>query len=123
MSTWFTILTILILIASILLILVVLAQNGKGDGMASNFVAGNQVLGVRQMADSLEKISWGLVTFILVMSIVPSIAISGSRQSGVDVTDQIETEAVEQPAFPGIQTEAPATEAPATEVPADSASN
>ena len=116
MSTWFTILTILILIASILLILVVLAQSGKGDGMASNFVAGNQVLGVRQMADSLEKISWGLVTFILVMSIVTSIAISGSRQSGVDVTDQIET--VEQPAFPGIQ-----TEAPATEVPADSASN
>ena len=57
------------------------------------------------------------------MSIVTSIAISGSRQSGVDVTDQIETEAVEQPAFPGIQTEAPATEAPATEVPADSASN
>ena len=120
MSTWFTILTILILIASILLILVVLAQNGKGDGMASNFVAGNQVLGVRQMADSLEKISWGLVTFILVMSIVTSIAISGSRQSGVDVTDQIETEAVEQPAFPGIQTEeAPAQEAPAAETPAE----
>ncbi len=124
MGTLFTILTICIVVASILLVLVVLLQNGKGDGLASNFVAANQTLGVRQAADILEKMSWGLVTFILVLSIVTSIATSGSKKSDIDVTDQIQTEAVQQPEFPGIQNQgaadqaAPAQEAPATEAPA-----
>ena len=72
MNALFTTLVVLIIIASILLILVVLLQSGKGDGMASNFVAGNQTFGVRQTADILEKITWGLVTFIAVVSIVAS---------------------------------------------------
>ncbi len=49
---------VLILIASILLILAVLAQNPK-SGMAANFGASNQVMGVRQTADFLEKIHLG----------------------------------------------------------------
>ncbi|MBQ2006590.1 MAG: preprotein translocase subunit SecG, partial [Bacteroidales bacterium] len=61
MNTLFVILTVLIVLAAILLILVVLLQNGKGQGMASNFVAGNQTFGVRQTADILEKVTWGLV--------------------------------------------------------------
>ena len=61
MNALFTILTILILLASALLVLVVLLQNGKGEGLASNFIAGNQTFGVRQTADLLEKVSWGLV--------------------------------------------------------------
>ena len=68
MNALFTILTILIIIAAALLVLVVLLQNGKGDGLASNFVAGNQTFGVRQTADILEKITWGLVAFILVVA-------------------------------------------------------
>ena len=73
MNALFTILTILILLAAALLVLVVLLQNGKGEGLASNFVAGNQTFGVRQTADLLEKVSWGLVAFILVLSIVTSV--------------------------------------------------
>lgn len=65
MNWLFVTLTVFILIACVLLILVVLLQNGKGDGLASNFVAGNQTFGVRQTADMLEKVTWGLVTFIL----------------------------------------------------------
>ena len=72
MNALFTTLVVLIIIASILLILVVLLQNGKGDGLASNFVAGNQTFGVRQTADILEKITWGLVAFIAVLSIIAS---------------------------------------------------
>lgn len=72
MNAAFTILTILVIIASILLILVVLLQNGKGEGLASNFVAGNQTFGVRQTADLLEKFTWGLVIFVLVVSIISS---------------------------------------------------
>ena len=119
MNTLFTILTILIVIASILLTIVVLLQNSKGEGMASNFVSANQTLGVRQTADSLEKVSWGLVTFILVVSIITSFTITGNRGSEIDVTDQIENTAA-QPEFPTapVQQTAPATEAPAQETPA-----
>ena len=72
MNALFVILTVLIIIAAFLLIIVVLLQNGKGEGLASNFVAGNQTFGVRQTADALEKITWGLVAFILAVSIISS---------------------------------------------------
>ena len=121
MNTLFTILTILIVIAAILLIAVVLLQYGKGEGMASNFTSANQTLGVRQTADILEKVSWGLVTFILVVSIITSFTIR-NHVSGINVEDMIEN-VEEQPAFPSnpIQQEAPSTEAPATEAPAEPA--
>ena len=72
MNALFTTLTVLIVIAAVLLILVVLLQNGKGEGLASNFTAGNQTFGVRRTADILEKITWGLVIFIGVVSIIAS---------------------------------------------------
>ena len=116
MNTLFTILTVLIVIAAILLIAVVLLQNGKGGGMASNFVAGNQTFGVRQTADILEKISWGLVAFIIVVSIIASFS-TGTNGTGIDVTDRLENVATdEQPAFPTAPVD---IEAPATEVPAE----
>ena len=113
MSTLFTILTILIVIAAILLIAVVLLQNGKGEGMASNFTSANQTLGVRQTADILEKVSWGLVTFILVVTIITSFTVR-NHVSGIDVDDLIEN-VQEQPEFPSapMQQEAPSTETPA----------
>ena len=109
MNAVFTILIVLIILASILLILVVLLQNGKGEGMASNFVAGNQAFGVRQTADLLEKVTWGLVAFIVVLSVVASFT-TGASGNEVDVTDKIENVTTdEQPAFPTapIQTENP----------------
>ena len=112
MNAVFTILTVLIIIAAILLIIVVLLQNGKGEGLASNFVAGNQTFGVRQTADLLEKFTWGLVAFILVVSIISSFTM-GTNGTGIDVTDKIENVATDQqPAFPTapIQQTAPSTE-------------
>ena len=113
MNVVFIILTVLIVIAALMLIGVVLLQNSKGDGMASNFVAGNQTFGVRQTADILEKITWILVTFVLVVSIIASFT-TGSRQTGIDVTDKIENtvNASEQPAFPAapVQQESPTSD-------------
>lgn len=112
MNVVFIILSVLIVLAAILLIAVVLLQNSKGDGMASNFVAGNQTFGVRQTADILEKITWGLVAFILVISVVSSFTM-GSRKGQIDVTDKIETVAPDaQPEFPAAPTqqEAPTSE-------------
>ena len=78
---------VLILIASVLIILAVLAQSPK-SGMAANFGASNQVMGVRQTADFLEKFTWGLAISIVVLSLaatmtMPSAGISSSK-SGVE---------------------------------------
>ena len=101
MNAIFTILTVLIIIAAVLLILVVLLQNGKGDGLASNFVAGNQTFGVRQTADLLEKVTWGLVIFILLVSIISTFTLNNNNSaSGVGVSVEDELNKIEQPAFP-----------------------
>ena len=84
MSTAFVILLVLIIIAAILLIAVVLLQNGKDGGLATNFTSANQTLGVRQTATILEKATWYLVSFILVVSIITVFVNRGSTQSGTN---------------------------------------
>ena len=64
---------VLILIASVLLILSVLAQNPK-SGMAANFGASNQVMGVRQTSDFLEKFTWTMAVVIVVLSLLATLA-------------------------------------------------
>ena len=118
MNVLFTILTVLVIIASVLVTIVVLLQNSKGGGLASNFVAGNQTFGVRKTADILEKITWGLVAFIFVFSISTTFTTTGSGKNEVDITEKVENAATEQvPEFPSapLQQSAPAQEAPANE--------
>ncbi|MBR5384719.1 MAG: preprotein translocase subunit SecG [Firmicutes bacterium] len=104
MNLLFTILVVLIVIASILLTLVVLLQNGKGDGLATNFVAGNQTLGVRQTANILEKITWGLMAFVLVVSIISTFSLKTDSEgaSRDSLTEEILNQGTtdEAPAFP-----------------------
>ena len=114
MNVLFTILTVLVLIASVLITLIVLLQNGKGGGLASNFTAGNQTFGVRQTTDILEKITWGLVTFVGVIAILINVFTLSTRTQEVDFTEKIEM-AASAPEFPAA---APSTEAPA-ETPAE----
>ena len=109
MNILFTVLTVLVLVASVLITLIVLLQNGKGGGLASNFTAGNQTFGVRQTADILEKITWGLVVFIFAISIVTTFSL-GTKSTSVDFTEKLESEAA-APVFPEAVQEAPAVEA------------
>ena len=100
MKALFIILTVLVILASILLTIVVLLQNSKGGGLVSNFTTGNQTFGVRQTSDMLEKITWGLVAFIFVVSVITTF-IPHINQSG-NITDQINTEvAAPAPDFNG----------------------
>jgi preprotein translocase subunit SecG len=62
-------LTVLIVIAAVLLILVVLIQNPKGGGIASNFSAGNNIMGVKRTTDFIEKLTWGLAIGIIVLTL------------------------------------------------------
>ena len=68
----YSICIVLILVASVILILSILVQNPK-SGMAANFGAANQVMGVRESANILEKTTWTLATVILVLSLVATI--------------------------------------------------
>ncbi|MDD4994309.1 MAG: preprotein translocase subunit SecG [Paludibacter sp.] len=65
----YILLIILIVIASILLTLLVLVQNSKGGGLAAGFSSSNQIMGVRKTTDFLEKATWGLVVFVVVLSV------------------------------------------------------
>ena len=72
--------SILILIASILLILIVLIQNSKGGGLASGFSSSNQIMGVRKTTDFLEKATWTLAGTVVVLSIVITAFIPRAQQ-------------------------------------------
>jgi preprotein translocase subunit SecG len=71
----FIFVSVLILIACVLMILVVLVQNSKGGGLASNFSSSNQYMGVRKTADFLEKFTWGLAVTLLVLCLFSIVVI------------------------------------------------
>ncbi len=71
----FTLISVLIFIAAVLLVLIVLVQNSKGGGLAANFSASNQVMGVRKTADFLEKATWTLAASLVFLSILASATI------------------------------------------------
>lgn len=62
-----TLIVILIVLACFVLAFFVLIQNSKGGGLASNFASSNQIMGVRKTTDFLEKATWGLASFIMVL--------------------------------------------------------
>lgn len=74
----YTICIVLILFASVLVILAVLVQSPK-SGMAANFGASNQVMGVRETTNFLEKFTWTMAAAILVLSLVATVAMDGGR--------------------------------------------
>ena len=67
--------SVLILLVCVILTLVVLVQNSKGGGLASNFAGSNQVMGVRKTADFLEKATWTLASALLILSVLASMTI------------------------------------------------
>lgn len=68
-------LSILIVIASLLLIGAVLIQKSKGGGLASDYSSGNQYLGYRKTTDFIEKATWSLAIFICLVSICASFTV------------------------------------------------
>ncbi len=90
----YVVISILILIVSVLMALVVLVQNSKGGGLASNFSASNQFMGVRQTADFLEKATWTMAIALLVLSLAASVAIpkynAEATKADTELREQIE---------------------------------
>ncbi len=68
-----TLLISLILVACVLLVLVVLAQNAKGGGLAAGAAGAGQIMGAKRAVDFLEKLTWGLGFFIFALALVTNV--------------------------------------------------
>jgi len=79
----YTLIIILILIICVLLVGVVLIQNSKGGGLASDFSASNQIIGVQRTGDFVEKATWYLAAALIVLSMGSNFFIDRA-ESGTD---------------------------------------
>ena len=122
----YTLFIIFIVIAAVLMIGIVLIQESKGGGLASNFSNYNQIGGVRKTTDFIEKTTWGLAVAMVVISVAcayvaPQTNTNGSVMEGIEnpVTNPNNlpgfgaSQQQDNAAAPGTATETPAQEAPA----------
>src|SRR6056297_2562540 len=101
----FLIFLILIIIVSFLLIVVIMVQNPKGGGLSSSFGGGGsqQIGGVKQTSDFLDKSTWVLATLLLVLVLLSNVSMmSNSTQESKILGGDTNTEvpANEIPAVP-----------------------
>ena len=80
----YTLFVILIVIVAFLMIGIVLIQESKGGGLASNFSSSNQIMGVRKTTDFIEKATWGLAIAMMAFSVICAhLAPTGKTESSV----------------------------------------
>lgn len=108
----FTLISILAIVASALLILVILIQNPKGGGIASNFSAGTQIMGVKRSNDFVEKATWTLAIVIAVLSIGSNFFTGGS-----EVRESIMQENIQNATAPVAPLTQPQQESPVNAAP------
>ena len=111
----YTVVVILILIVSVLLGLIVLVQNSKGGGLVSNFGGANQMMGVRQTTDFLEKATWTLGAILVLLCLISSATLPKNSKEGAPKS---ELENI-VPSLPSTETPAATTTLPASEAPAE----
>ena len=115
----YTLFVILIVIAALLMIGIVLIQESKGGGLASQFSGYNQIGSVRKTTDFIEKATWFLAGFMVLVSVCCAYV---APHAGGDssVMENYQAPATNPNNLPGFgasqqQNAAPAAEAPATE--------
>ncbi|MBA2249375.1 MAG: preprotein translocase subunit SecG [Chitinophagaceae bacterium] len=79
---------VLIILASLILGLIILIQNPKGGGLSSSFGGiGNQLMGVKQTTDVLEKGTWLFAIIVAVLCVTSAIFIP--KTTGNSDRDQL----------------------------------
>ncbi len=86
------VLIIIAVLVCVLLGLIVLIQNPKGGGLASNFSSSSQLMGVQKTGDFLEKGTWVLAISLMVLSLAINVVVKtgGSSTGDSALKDQIE---------------------------------
>lgn len=113
----FTLLLVLLVIDSLVLILAILLQSGKGSGLAASFggvsSSADSLLGTRQAGNLLTRASWWGGAMFLFLSFVLSLA-STRQRAPKSVLDQAFSQPpapVTAPATPGTNSPIPLTPA------------
>lgn len=75
-----TLFSIIIILASVLLVFVVYIQNPKGGGLSSDFGAAQQIGGVQKTNDFIDKATWSLAGVVAVLSIILTIKMKSPEQ-------------------------------------------
>ena len=98
----------LAIFSSILLVLVVLAQNSKGGGLSNQFggSGASNLIGVKKTGDLLEQLTWGFAVAIMVFALATNFS---TPDAGA--TDEILEKAKEQQ---GVGIDLKKTETPST---------
>ena len=107
----YTLIIVLVILASILMCGIVLIQESKGGGLASGFSSSNQIMGVRKTTDFLEKATWGLAIIMVVLSVVSLAFVTRTTAAEQPLTAPIttQTDANNVQSFPAAtQQQAPA---------------
>lgn len=112
----FTFLVTLILIVSGLLIVAVLLQSSKKEGLGSPLSdsGATQLIGIKKTSDLLEQFTWGLIVTLLILTLSTSLFLN--KTTDLPISPNIER-AQEQGALPTTSPQENANTQPAT--PAD----
>ncbi len=109
----YTLFLILIILAAVLMIGIVLIQESKGGGLASNFSSSNQIMGVRKTTDFIEKATWGLAISLVVLSVLCAYTApeaNASQSVMENATEAPQTNPNNLPGFGAGQKNAPAAQ-------------
>jgi preprotein translocase subunit SecG len=101
-------LSIIIILASILLIFVVYVQNPKGGGLSSDFGGAQQIGGVQKTNDFVDKATWSLAGIIMVLSIV--MTLRSKTTAPVQPDEAIQTEQTQNGGQPAKNGQKPAAQ-------------
>lgn len=76
-----------IIFFSVLLVLVILAQNSKGGGLTSQFggSTASNIIGVKKTGDLLEKLTWGFIVAIILLCIATNFVVPTSTGSNNEI--------------------------------------
>lgn len=106
----YSLIIVLVILASILMCGIVLIQESKGGGLASSFSSSNQIMGVRKTTDFLEKTTWILAVAMVVLSIVSAAFVTKttSKEEPINIAVPVQTTDAENvPTFPATETQTP----------------
>lgn len=129
----YTVIVILVVLASVLMCAIVFIQESKGGGLASGFSSGNSMLGVRKTTDVVEKTTWSLAGIMVVLCVLSVFFLNSGTTTGTQSVTEMQagavkeqaTNAANQPAVPSSPVElteqAPVEAAPAEAAPAETA--
>ena len=99
---------ILIIIASVILGMIVLIQNPKGGGLNSNLGGfGNQIMGVKQTTDVLEKGTWLFAAIVGILCLISPAFIPKDGEGSAPNKELIQDINTKMPAAPTAPTTVP----------------